>query len=997
MKRTILFFFLGLVVVPSVAIAQVIFPNRGGTGNSTAPTTGQVLVGQADGTYAPQATSTLGITGALGNNTVTPDFVLTTGQTDEYCLTYEATGSTWEWQACSNAATGVATTSIDTEAELESILTDVTNLITDNDDTDDLTEGVTNLFYTDARVSTYLTGDTGITETGGGISFDCSEVEGVGINCVGESITLDATGDWTGTLDGYEAAALLDNTNLTEEQVEDFVGGMLGGTETLITVTYQDSTNDIDFVVDNDLSNYDNTTSAFLTNITGESIESLSDVTSFTQASGDLFYYNGSNWDRFPIGSNGDVLKVDGGALSWGTDLTSSGGSGLATSTAIADTYVIYGTSAGTVGAEAAFSYDDATNQLTVGSIANHIIGTDIQAYDADLDIYAGITPSANVQSLLGAANYAAMRTQLDLEPGTDFYSIAGADAAFEGELDNSAGLRAALSDEVGTGAAYFVGGALGTPASGNASNLTALNASQLTSGTIPAARVGTDHIDSITEIASALKDGTGACSSGLLCLGGHTHAISTDITGLGTGVATFLGTPSSANLASAVTGETGSGALVFGTSPTLTTPSIATNFTFDSVTVTGLTGADANIVTGTAGASGNCAEWDANGDLVDAGAECGTGSGGGGGNLSTTTEKVGPGASSTVSYVTDEFLLGGSASTSAEFLFDYTNPQFQIRASTSDATTTILSADDTESVRIGEGDEGGDDQWIIGEGVEFDFGTAGDWIARALGSVAEFVVDMALTVQGTFTIAAGNNLVFDSQTFDSFTDDATLTNNAGDLRVVDVNCTGCLSATELDANSVGASELSATAIESGDIESGDLPADGYAATYLNDDGDTGTGVFDFGGATSFEIPNGAGNTVNADGEIAFDTTDDQLIVGADADVIRTQEKIFSFTLASTSQEFVSGGEIPVPLEKDGYTVTNIKCYVQGGTSVQLTLTDNTNAMDTLTCATTATTDDGTIANATVTADEIMYVDVGTITGSPDYVTFSVFGNWTRE
>jgi len=42
------------------------------------------------------------------------------------------------------------------------------------------------------------------------------------------------------------------------------------------------------------------------------------------------------------------------------------------------------------------------------------------------------------------------------------------------------------------------------------------------------------------------------------------------NITGLGTGVATFLATPSSANLASAVTDETGSGALVFGTSPTI-------------------------------------------------------------------------------------------------------------------------------------------------------------------------------------------------------------------------------------------------------------------------------------------------------------------------------------------------------------------------------------------------------------------------------------------
>ena len=48
---------------------------------------------------------------------------------------------------------------------------------------------------------------------------------------------------------------------------------------------------------------------------------------------------------------------------------------------------------------------------------------------------------------------------------------------------------------------------------------------------------------------------------------------ISTGVSGLGTGVATFLATPSSANLIAAVTDETGSGALVFGTSPTITTP----------------------------------------------------------------------------------------------------------------------------------------------------------------------------------------------------------------------------------------------------------------------------------------------------------------------------------------------------------------------------------------------------------------------------------------
>jgi hypothetical protein len=51
---------------------------------------------------------------------------------------------------------------------------------------------------------------------------------------------------------------------------------------------------------------------------------------------------------------------------------------------------------------------------------------------------------------------------------------------------------------------------------------------------------------------------------------------ISTGVSGLGTGVATFLATPSSANLISAVTDETGTGALVFGTSPTIATPVIS-------------------------------------------------------------------------------------------------------------------------------------------------------------------------------------------------------------------------------------------------------------------------------------------------------------------------------------------------------------------------------------------------------------------------------------
>ena len=52
---------------------------------------------------------------------------------------------------------------------------------------------------------------------------------------------------------------------------------------------------------------------------------------------------------------------------------------------------------------------------------------------------------------------------------------------------------------------------------------------------------------------------------------------IASGVSGLGANVATFLTTPSSANLAAAVTGETGTGALVFATSPTLVTPLLGT------------------------------------------------------------------------------------------------------------------------------------------------------------------------------------------------------------------------------------------------------------------------------------------------------------------------------------------------------------------------------------------------------------------------------------
>jgi len=70
-----------------------------------------------------------------------------------------------------------------------------------------------------------------------------------------------------------------------------------------------------------------------------------------------------------------------------------------------------------------------------------------------------------------------------------------------------------------------------------------------------------------ITPILGTPQSGTLSSCTGL--------PISTGVSGLGTGIATFLATPSSANLRTALTDETGTGSAVFATSPTIASPTI--------------------------------------------------------------------------------------------------------------------------------------------------------------------------------------------------------------------------------------------------------------------------------------------------------------------------------------------------------------------------------------------------------------------------------------
>lgn len=85
------------------------------------------------------------------------------------------------------------------------------------------------------------------------------------------------------------------------------------------------------------------------------------------------------------------------------------------------------------------------------------VIGTNVQAYNANLTTYAGIAPAANVQSILSAADYAAIRVLLDLVTGTNVQAYNATLAALSG-LANASGV---LTND-GTGVLSYVASSVG-------------------------------------------------------------------------------------------------------------------------------------------------------------------------------------------------------------------------------------------------------------------------------------------------------------------------------------------------------------------------------------------------------------------------------------------------------------------------------------------------------------------------------------------------------
>lgn len=93
----------------------------------------------------------------------------------------------------------------------------------------------------------------------------------------------------------------------------------------------------------------------------------------------------------------------------------------------------------------AASSHTHTASQVTDFSAAADLrvaaaVGVSVQAYNANLTTFAAIAPSANVQTFLGAANYAAMKTQLALTIGTDVQ-------AYSAKLADIAGITYAQGD----------------------------------------------------------------------------------------------------------------------------------------------------------------------------------------------------------------------------------------------------------------------------------------------------------------------------------------------------------------------------------------------------------------------------------------------------------------------------------------------------------------------------------------------------------------------
>ncbi len=180
--------------------------------------------------------------------------------------------------------------------------------------------------------------------------------------------------------------------------------------------------------------------------------------------------------------------------------------------------------------------------------------GADRKATPAQIDTYVRSLMGTGVSAALNIATGAAgsvilfngalgtpssgTATNLTGLPVTTGISGLGTNVAAFLATPSSANLRAALTDETGTGIAYFVGGALGTPASGVATNITGLPISTGLTGT------GTGVLTALAANLNAATGLVGALTptSNNCVVGNGSAWTSTTCPGGGSGVSSIAG-----------------------------------------------------------------------------------------------------------------------------------------------------------------------------------------------------------------------------------------------------------------------------------------------------------------------------------------------------------------------------------------------------------------------------------------------------------------------
>ncbi len=167
-------------------------------------------------------------------------------------------------------------------------------------------------------------------------------------------------------------------------------------------------------------------------------------------------------------------------------------------------------------------------------------------------------------------------------------------------------------------------------------------------------------------------------------------------------------------------------------------------------------------------------------------------------------------------------------------------------------------------------------------------------------------------------------------------------------------------------------------------------------STFNSDGGLTGLGVFDLGGASSFELPNGTGPTVDAAGETAVDTTSDQFIYfGASTKRVLQPFQNLGFAYA-TSTTWTGTSTLRIGPSPAAITVDHAYCETDTGT-VGVSLYDGTNRANYIVTASTTINKFAYSSNNTFTAGETIRVDVGTPASTPTTLSCRFMYTYTAD